>query len=81
MDPNSSFDDTIQVDSEAEEANFYGFYDNRTHCSFGIMKKGKYQSYSDFFIELIDFVTAKHLTGYSCRVTRQRDRKVRYDSN
>ena len=68
-------DDSLYlVESDDDDENPCGFYEQQ--YSFGIRKK-KYLSKSDFSIELQDFVSAKHLTGYVCKVTRAVDSQSR----
>jgi len=67
---------TSEIGEEDDIGNPYGF--SEQDYTFGVMKKGVYYPKSDFSLELIYFVSAKHHTGFVCQITRDIDKGSRY---
>ena len=56
--------------------NPYGFAEE--DASFGVIKKKTYFPKSNFYLQLLHFVSADHLTGFVCTVKRHLDGQERY---
>jgi len=68
---------TSDVCEENEDDNSYGFHE--PDHTFGVTRKGKIlpEVLVGFSLQLIYFVSAKHHTGYVCKITRDVDKKSR----